>query len=142
MFGPHAAFREGQWEAIQQVVEGGGRVLLVQATGWGKSVVYFIATKMLRELGAGPTLLISPLLSLMRNQAEMAERLGIRAESINSANQDGWFAIESALKRGHIDVLLVSPERLSNPRFHRVTLPAIRNGIGLFVVDEAHCISD
>ncbi len=142
MLGPGAMFRDGQWETIQALVEQRARVLLVQATGWGKSLVYFIATKLLREQGAGPTLLISPLLALMRNQVEMAERIGIHAFSINSSNPDDWGAIEAALAADQCDVLLVSPERLANERFMTKTLPAISTDIGLFVVDEAHCISD
>jgi ATP-dependent DNA helicase RecQ len=142
MIGPQAQFREGQWEAIEAVAQQRSRVLVVQRTGWGKSLVYFIATKLLREQGAGPTALISPLLSLMRNQIEMAGRIGIRAATINSANPEDWDAVEGQLDKGQCDVLLVSPERLANQRFAQRTLPAIRGGIGLFVVDEAHCISD
>lgn len=117
-------------------------MLVVQRTGWGKSVVYFVATRMLRNQGSGPTVLISPLLSLMRNQIEMAARIGIQAESINSANEEEWTDVEEKLQKGTCDVLLVSPERLANPRFLSETLVAIKGGIGLFVVDEAHCISD
>ncbi len=142
MLGPSASFRDGQWTAIQKVVESRGRLLVVQKTGWGKSIVYFIATRMLRDHGAGPTLLISPLLSLMRNQLEMAARLGIRALSINSTNSEKWDAVEDALHRDECDLLMVSPERLANERFQSTTLRRMRRGIGLFVVDEAHCISD
>jgi ATP-dependent DNA helicase RecQ len=142
MLGPRATFREGQWEAISALVEGRSRVLVVQRTGWGKSLVYFIAAKLLRESGTGPTLLISPLLSLMRNQIEAARSLGINARSINSANNEEWTDIEAELAVDQCDVLVVSPERLSNDRFRSQTLPSIQTGIGLFVVDEAHCISD
>ncbi len=142
MLGPTAGFRRDQWEAIEAVVRQRSRVLVVQRTGWGKSLVYFIATKLLRDQGAGPTVLVSPLLSLMRNQIEMAERIGIRAATINSANQDEWQVTEDQLEAGACDILLVSPERLANQRFLQQTLPAIHGGIGLFVVDEAHCISD
>ncbi|MFH1739917.1 MAG: RecQ family ATP-dependent DNA helicase [bacterium] len=144
MFGGGAAFREGQWEAIRELVESYSRVLLVQKTGWGKSIVYFIAAKLLRESGAGPALLISPLLSLMRNQIGMAERIGIDALTVNSANTEEWDEVEENLRQDKCDVLLVSPERLSNRRFIEETLPLIyqRKGVGLFVVDEAHCISD
>ena len=142
MIGPTAVFRGGQWEAIRLIAEARSRALVVQKTGWGKSLVYFIATRILREGGAGPTLLISPLLSLMRNQLEMAARIGIRAASVNSANADEWAATEHQLRNGECDLLLVSPERLANDRFLTTTLPTIRGGIGLFVVDEAHCISD
>lgn len=141
MLGPSAVFRDGQWNAIHTVVESRGRLLVVQKTGWGKSIVYFIATRMLRDSGAGPTLLISPLLSLMRNQLDMAERLGIRALSINSTNAERWDAVEDALRMDECDLLMVSPERLANERFQS-TLRLMRRGIGLFVVDEAHCISD
>jgi ATP-dependent DNA helicase RecQ len=142
MLGPAAQFRDGQWEAIRAVVEERSRVLVVQKTGWGKSLVYFIATRILRDDGAGPTLLISPLLALMRNQLEMAARIGVDAQTINSANTDQWDTIEEQLRHDRCDLLMVSPERLANGRFLTATLPAIRKGIGLFVVDEAHCISD
>ncbi len=141
MFGADAVFWDGQWEAIESVLNR-QRTLVVQRTGWGKSVVYFLATRLLREQGSGVTVLISPLLSLMRNQIESAARINIKAESINSTNEDEWDRIENALERGECDVLLVSPERLANPRFITGVLPAIREGIGLFVIDEAHCISD
>lgn len=137
-----ATFREGQLEAIESLVERRERVLVVQATGWGKSVVYFIATKLLRDQGAGPTILISPLLSLMRDQVRMAERLGVRALSLSSANTDDWPAIKQALAANACDILLVSPERLGNEEFQVEVVPLFRPGIGLFVVDEAHCISD
>ncbi|MBA2362595.1 MAG: RecQ family ATP-dependent DNA helicase [Chloroflexia bacterium] len=139
---PMAEFRDGQWDAIERLVLGRERLLVVQRTGWGKSIVYFLSTRLLRDEGAGPTLLISPLLSLMRNQIQMAERLGIRAATINSSNCDSWLDITAALQRDEIDVLLVSPERLANDAFREeVLLPATAR-LGLFVVDEAHCISD
>ncbi len=139
--GTDAQFRPGQWEAIHALVVERRRVLVVQRTGWGKSLVYFLATKLLREQGAGPTLLVSPLLSLMRNQIQMAERIGVRAETINSANRDAWDDIERSLKDGACDLLLISPERLGNRRFQTL-LTEVSGQIGLFVVDEAHCISD
>ena len=142
MLGPDARFRDGQLEAILATVEDRARTLLVQRTGWGKSLVYFIATKILREQGSGPALLISPLLSLMRNQVEAAERIGIRAARMDSDTVDAWDDIETRLAADEIDVLLVSPERLANERFQTRTIPQVRLGIGLLVVDEAHCISD
>lgn len=142
MLGAGSQFRQGQWEAIEAVVVRRQRALIVQRTGWGKSIVYFLATKLLRDQGAGPTLLISPLLSLMRNQIEMAGRIGIRALTIHSANQKDWAQVEEALNRNECDVLLISPERLNNPHFIQQVLPSIAGRIGLFVVDEAHCISD
>lgn len=142
MLGEDKDFRPGQWEAIEIVVEKKQRALLVQRTGWGKSMVYFLATKLLRERGAGPTLLISPLLSLMRNQIEMAEKIGIRAQTINSENPTKWDAVEEALREDACDIILISPERLNNHRFLKKVLPLLSKGIGLFVVDEAHCISD
>jgi len=141
MLGPEAEFRSGQLEAIESVVGERTRLMLVQRTGWGKSIVYFIATRMLRDRGAGPTLIVSPLLALMRDQIRMAERIGIRALTINSTNRDDWDTVEDGLRRRQCDVLLVSPERLSNERFHDKTVPAMGD-FGLFVVDEAHCISD
>lgn len=137
-----AEFREDQEEAIRYVVEGRGRLLVVQKTGWGKSFVYFIATKLLREAGGGPALLISPLLALMRNQIAAAERMGVHAFTINSDNQEDWGAIEAALQRNEADILLISPERLANDRFRTQVLAGIASRITLLVIDEAHCISD
>jgi ATP-dependent DNA helicase RecQ len=142
MLGPDAYFRDSQLEAIVATADERARTLLVQRTGWGKSLVYFIATKILREQGLGPTLLISPLLSLMRNQVEAAERIGIRAARMDSDTVDAWDGIEARLGADEIDVLLVSPERLANERFQTRTIPQIGLGVGLLVVDEAHCISD
>jgi ATP-dependent DNA helicase RecQ len=139
---PKATFREGQEDAIHHVVAGNERSLVVQKTGWGKSFVYFIATKLLREAGAGPALLISPLLSLMRNQLIAAERMGVRAATINSDNQSEWADVERKLARNEIDVLLISPERLANGRFVTDVLAPIAERLALLVVDEAHCISD
>ncbi len=142
MLGPEADFREGQWEAIEAVAVRRGRLLVVQRTGWGKSLVYFLSTKLMREQGAGPTMLISPLLALMRNQIEMAGRIGLRAVTIHSANRDEWDVAEKALASDSCDLLLISPERLNNERFLKSVLPQIAGRVGLFVVDEAHCISD
>lgn len=139
---PEAAFHPDQWEAIEALVARRRTVLVAQRTGWGKSAVYFIATRLLRDEGAGPTLLISPLLALMRNQMLMAERAGVRAETINSANRDDWEAIEDRVRAGEVDLLLVSPERFNNDRFRRDVLPDLAQTVGLLVVDEAHCISD
>ena len=139
---PDAQFRDGQEEAIRHVVEGDGPLLLVQRTGWGKSYVYFVAIKLLREDGYGPALLISPLLSLMRNQIAAAERIGIRALTINSDNTADWEPIEDQLRAQEVDVLLISPERLGNQRFNEEVLAHIADRIGLLVIDEAHCISD
>jgi ATP-dependent DNA helicase RecQ len=141
MFGKEATFRDGQWEAIQLAISH-NKALIVQQTGWGKSVVYFIATKILRSFGKGPTILISPLLSLMRNQIDSASRLGITAESINSQNVDEWDDVKEKLKADKCDVLLISPEQLANKERFSEIISYIKNGIGLFVVDEAHCISD
>ena len=137
-----AAFREGQEDAIRHIVDGRGRLLVVQKTGWGKSFVYFIATKLLREEGNGPALLISPLLALMRNQISAAQRMGVRAATINSDNQDDWSDVESRLGRNEIDILLISPERLANERFRTQVLADIAGKISMLVIDEAHCISD
>lgn len=142
MIGADKNFRPGQWEAIEIVAIKKQRALVVQRTGWGKSLVYFLATKLLREEGAGPALLISPLLSLMRNQIEMAAKIGIRAYAINSANKEEWAKVEDALAKDECDLMLISPERLNNEHFLKQVLPQISGRIGLFVVDEAHCISD
>lgn len=143
MVNNQAVFKEDQLEAIESVLNR-EKTLVVQRTGWGKSMVYFIATKLLREQNEGPTILISPLLSLMRNQIESARKIGINAVTINSSNDEEWDEIDELLSRNQCDILIVSPERLSNQRFINNTLPLIENngGIGFFVVDEAHCISD
>ena len=137
-----ARLHDDQWAAIESLVVGQSRVLVVQRTGWGKAAVYFVATALLRGLGAGPTVIISPLLALMRNQIEAAERAGIRAATINSTNIEDWDAIRERVEAGEVDVLLVSPERLNNPSFRDRVLPQLTETAGLLVVDEAHCISD
>lgn len=137
-----AQFRDGQEAAIEHVVEGRGRLLVVQKTGWGKSFVYFIAATLLRESGRGPAILISPLLSLMRNQLEAAARMGVRAATINSDNQAAWSAVAASLQADAIDLLVISPERLANDDFQTSVLASIAGRISLLVVDEAHCISD
>ncbi len=136
-----AIFRVGQWESIEQLLNK-KRVLVVQRTGWGKSMVYFLTTKILREQGYGPTIIISPLLSLMRNQIEATQRINIIARSINSTNNDDWQEIQDELLCDQVDVLFISPERLGNDKFRLDILESIANNIGLFVIDEAHCISD
>lgn len=137
-----ATFRDGQWEAIDALVNKQERLLVVQRTGWGKSSVYFIATRILRDRGRGPTLIVSPLLALMRNQIEAADRLGIRALTINSTNRDEWPQLQRAVRANEADALLISPERLANDDFVENVLLPIAESIGLLVVDEAHCISD
>ncbi|WP_166983118.1 RecQ family ATP-dependent DNA helicase [Paramicrobacterium fandaimingii] len=137
-----ADFHEGQFEAISALVDDREHTLVVQRTGWGKSAVYFVATLLLRRAGAGPTLLVSPLLALMRDQIAAAARAGVRAASISSANAHEWGDVLAALQRDEIDVLLVSPERLNNPSFRDEQLPQLVDRTGLLVVDEAHCISD
>ncbi|MEQ8751939.1 MAG: RecQ family ATP-dependent DNA helicase [Coleofasciculus sp. G1-WW12-02] len=139
---PTAQFRDGQWEAIASIILARSRLLVVQRTGWGKSIVYFLATRLLRNSGAGSTLLISPLLALMRNQIVAAERININAATINSSNPEEWEQINTQLQGGIIDILLISPERLANENFRQTILLPISQRIGLFVVDEAHCISD
>jgi ATP-dependent DNA helicase RecQ len=135
-------FRPGQLEAIRDVVADRARVLCVQRTGWGKSAVYFVATALLREAGAGPTLIVSPLLALMRNQIAAAQRLGLRAHTINSTNREEWDDVRDRLAADTIDLLLISPERLNNPRFREGMLPLFAASVGLLVIDEAHCVSD
>ena len=137
-----ATFRGDQEYAIRHIVEGGSRLLIVQRTGWGKSFVYFIATKLLRENTGGPALLVSPLLALMRNQRQAAERMGVRAESIDSSNKPDWNRVERALQNDEVDILLISPERLANEGFQDNVLANIAARLSLLVIDEAHCISD
>ena len=140
---PAADFRDGQWEAIEALVQRRARVLVVQRTGWGKSIVYFLTTRLLRDQGAGPTLLVSTLLALMRNQIEAAKRIGIRPATINStmdaAEKD---EIKRQLQANSVDVLLISPERFANQEFQDEVLIPLAQKTGLFVIDEAHCISD
>ncbi len=139
---PDPVLREDQWAAIEALAVHRRRALVVQRTGWGKSAVYFVATLLLRSAGAGPTVIVSPLLALMRNQIAAAERAGIRAVTINSTNIEDWDPIHEAVRAGEVDVLLVSPERLNNPGFRDQVLPRLAATCGLLVVDEAHCISD
>lgn len=138
---PKADFRCGQWEAIEELLRR-SRLLVVQRTGWGKSLVYFLATRLLRDKGAGCTLLISPLLALMRNQITAAARIGVKAVTINSSNTDDWEVVKTQLLANEVDILLISPERLANDEFREKILLPLSKKIGLFVVDEAHCISD
>src|ERR1700722_4435949 len=140
--GEHARLREDQWTAIRALVADRRRALVVQRTGWGKSAVYFIATALLRARGAGPTVIVSPLLALMRNQVEAAKGAGILARTINSANTEKWDRVYAEVADGQADVLLVSPERLNSPGFRDNVLPHLTSAAGLIVIDEAHCISD
>src|ERR1700710_3106595 len=137
-----ARLHDDQWAAIEALVVEQSRVLVVQKTGWGNSAVYFVATALMRGLGAGPTVIIAPLLALMRNQIEAAERAGIRAVTVNSANTADWERTYAAVDAGEVDVLLVSPERLNNPDFRDRVLPRLTASAGMLVVDEAHCVSD
>lgn len=139
---PTAEFREGQWEAIDALVNHRQKLLVVQRTGWGKSSVYFISTKIFRDRGMGPTIIVSPLLALMRNQIESARRLGIVAKTMNSTNQNDWQAVTQQIMNNQVDCLLISPERLANDNFIETVLQPIADRIALMVIDEAHCISD
>ncbi len=139
---PEAGFRDGQWEAIDALVNHRRKLMVVQRTGWGKSSVYFISTRILRDRGAGLTVIVSPLLALMRNQIEAANRLGIRAETINSTNQENWPEISQAMLDDQVDAILISPERLSNEAFVEEVLLPVADRMGLLVVDEVHCVSD
>ena len=140
--GPAARLRDDQWTAIHALVAQRRRALVVQRTGWGKSAVYFVATALLRAAGAGPTVIVSPLLALMRNQIDAAARAGIHAATVNSANTGDWERTYAAVAAGEVDVLLVSPERLNNPDFRDRVLPRLAASAGMLVVDEAHCVSD
>jgi ATP-dependent DNA helicase RecQ len=140
--GPAATLRDDQWTAIRALVQDRRRALVVQRTGWGKSAVYFTATALLRSRGSGPSVIVSPLLALMRNQIEAAGRAGIRARTVNSANTEEWDQVYAEVAAGDVDVLLVSPERLNNPGFRDLVLPKLIAAAGMLVVDEAHCISD
>ena len=137
-----ASFRDGQWQAIDAAVNARRRLLVVERTGWGKSSVYFIATRLLRDRGRGPTLIVSPLLALMRDQIDSARRHGVEAVRIDSTNRAEWSEIEARVHGGETDALLVSPERLANDHFVDGVLMPIADSLGLLVIDEAHCISD
>ena len=137
-----AALRDDQWVAIEALVGQRRRVLVVQRTGWGKSAVYFVATLLMRSRGDGLAVIVSPLLALMRNQIAAAERAGIRAVTVNSTNLEEWQQVYASIRRGEVDVLLVSPERLNNPDFRDHVLPDLAASAGLVVIDEAHCVSD
>ena len=139
---PVAEFRDGQLEAIRAVASDRARALVVQRTGWGKSAVYLISTRLLRDEGAGPTVIVSPLLVLMRNQLEMTDRLGLSAKTVNSTNVDDWSETFDQIREGRLDLLLISPERLNNLEFRRDVLAHLFNDVGLLVIDEVHCISD
>jgi ATP-dependent DNA helicase RecQ len=140
--GDDARLRDDQARAIEVLVDDAARALVVQRTGWGKSAVYFIATRLLRDAGAGPTLIVSPLLALMRDQLAAARRMGLVAETLNSTNVDDWAKVEARVAAGEVDLLLVSPERLNHPRFRAEILDRLVATIGMLVIDEAHCISD
>lgn len=135
-------FRDGQWEAINALVNQNQKLLVVQRTGWGKSSVYFISAKIFRDRNVGPTIIISPLLALMRNQIDSARRLGINAVTINSSNTDEWKAVTQSILNDEVDCLLISPEKLANDRFIETVLQPISDRVALMVIDEAHCISD
>ena len=139
MIGKDAEFRDGQWEAIENAVNN-KRSLIIEKTGWGKSIVYFMASKLINERRGGVTVLLSPLLSLIRNQIETAEKMGIRALSINSENKDDWDEIEHTLINGQCEIIFISPERLANKDFVERVIPMIKGSINMIVVDEAHCI--
>ncbi len=139
---PSVQFREGQWEAIDALVNQRQKLLVVQRTGWGKSSVYFISTKIFRDRGMGSTIIVSPLLALMRNQIESAQRLGIEAETMNSTNREDWQSVTQRILNNQVDCLLISPERLANDQFVEKVLQPIAHRIALMVIDEAHCISD
>ena len=139
---PNAEFHDGQYEAIEALVENENPMLVVQKTGWGKSFVYFIATALLRRRGMGPALLVSPLLALMRNQIAAAEKIGIRAVRIASDNNAGWDDLEDQIRQGEVDIILISPERLANQHFMQDVLAHIVDQVCLMIVDEAHCVSD
>ena len=137
-----ALFRNGQWESVVALVVDKARLLVVQRIGWGKSLVYFLDTRLMRDNGSGPTLLISPLLALMRNQVAAAERIGIRAATINSSNREDWQRVHRQLRSGDVDLLLVSPERMGNDELREQVVLPVATEVGLLVVVEAHCISD
>src|SRR5215469_3453010 len=139
--GPAALLRDDKWTAISALVTDRARALVVQRTGWGKSAVYFTATALLRARGAGPAVIVSPLLALMRNQIDAAQRADIQARTVNSANTEQWDEIYAEVEAGDADVLLVSPERLNNPGFRDQVLPKLTAAAGMLVVDEAHYIS-
>ncbi len=139
---PNANFHPGQFEAIEALVAQRRRALVIQRTGWGKSAVYFLSALLMRQAGSGVTLIVSPLLALMRDQVDAAARAGVRAAMVNSSNMTEWDSIAAQIAANELDVLLIGPERLNNPSFRENWLPRILPNLGMLVVDEAHCISD
>ncbi|MGH9137468.1 MAG: DEAD/DEAH box helicase, partial [Acidimicrobiales bacterium] len=140
--GPDAVLRDDQARAIEAIVVDRKRALVVQRTGFGKSAIYFVATRLLRDAGLGPTLVVSPLLALMRDQVTAAERMGVGSATVNSSNPEDWADIEARIEADELDLLCISPERLNNHRFVERSLRPLAGRVGLLVVDEAHCISD
>lgn len=142
IYGPGATFHQDQDKAIAAVLEG-KKTLVVQSTGWGKSLVYFLSIKKLREMGKGPAIIISPLIALMRNQieSETVQQTGLVVKEINSENEKEWNSIYTAIKNDEVDAIMIAPEKLNNAKFS-TEIKAIIPYISLFVVDEAHCISD
>ena len=141
LYGENTKFRDGQLDAVLSVLSN-NRTLVVQKTGWGKSLVYFLSTRILRDMNKGPTIIISPLLSLINNQIESAQGLNLKAVTINSTNKEFWDKIKIEIIKNKYDIILISPERLGNEEFIQSVLSNIKDSIGMLVVDEAHCISD
>lgn len=140
LYGPTAEFRDGQYEAIEATLTN-KRSLVVQRTGWGKSLVYFICTKILRERKAGVTLVISPLLALMDNQIEAAQKVNLKCDVLNSTVKERKSEIIQNLVDGTLDLVLITPETLFTADIkNKIVDGEIK--IGLMVIDEAHCISD
>ncbi len=134
----HAAFRAPQ-DAIVAHVAAGGDALVLMPTGGGKSLCYQLPA-LLRE---GVAIVVSPLIALMQDQVDALRQLGVRAAVLNSSLDAGEAAqVERALAGGELDLLYVAPERLLTPRFLDL-LGRAQNGQGvaLFAIDEAHCVS-
>lgn len=138
-YGKNASFREGQLEAIKAVLSG-KRTLVVQKTGWGKSLIYFLTTKILRQEGKGLTLIISPLIALMDNQLESTKMFNLQSATINSSTNIDFSEVYNRIDNNQIDILFVAPERLEDEEFRNRVLN--KATIGMLVIDEAHCISD
>ncbi|HEY2020518.1 DNA helicase RecQ [Paraburkholderia sp.] len=134
----YPAFRGHQGEIVEHVADGGD-CLVLMPTGGGKSLCYQIPSLVRRERGFGAGIVVSPLIALMQDQVAALTEVGVRAAYLNSTlSSSEAMATERALRDGDIDLLYVAPERLMTPRFQELLE---RTRIGLFAIDEAHCVS-
>ena len=130
----YRSFRPHQESIIRAILEGRD-VFAVMPTGGGKSLCYQLPALLMD----GVCVVVSPLLSLMKDQVDAAQKNGISAATLNSTTTaDEWRAVMEELDRGRLKLLYVSPERFGAERF-RETLQ--RTKLSFFAIDEAHCVS-